>query len=241
MDQTFHQSEPEKTIKVNLDDFDLENFDIKPINKGLGFHRTSERVHPKTFSTPRPATRLSTPKEVMAPAILTQQLRLKSEPLPNVLRTEPKQENIEQAAPREENASLVSAKAWQRLIAFLVDLTIIFALQASLGFVLLMSLGLPVEFASLAKVFSLNQWLLALAISTSVVYVAYFSILDMQASFGKDLLGLGLQTSSGDKLSFSISFLRAILSLVSFIALGLPLVLDFHSRLSETRVIQCRS
>ena len=66
----------------------------------------------------------------------------------------------------------------------------------------------------------------------------YFSILDLSNSPGKTILGIRLVKSDDTQVSAKQTFTRALITLLSGVALFLPTLLDFQGRLSETKVVK---
>jgi uncharacterized RDD family membrane protein YckC len=219
-------SDPQKSIKLNLDDFDIESFEVKPLNKGLGFHKNEERVRPKKSNVVPVAAK---------PVSEVRQLLQRSEPLPRLFSEEVKAptERVPEAAP-----TLKTAKAYARGVAYLLDLAIISAIFSGLVLIFLVSAGYKIEVTSLNRLLENTGVIITLGLFFSLIYLLYFSLLDMHASFGKEALGLRVEGTREKRLTISQSFMRSVLSLISYLALGLPMILDLHSKLSDSMVIE---
>lgn len=71
-------------------------------------------------------------------------------------------------------------------------------------------------------------------------YLFYFTILDREGSLtiGKKIMGIQIRSLRGDHLGFTQTFLRAAITLLSVMALGLPLLMDFQGKLTDSEVIK---
>ena len=70
----------------------------------------------------------------------------------------------------------------------------------------------------------------------SFMYIFYFSILDIDQTIGKSFLKLRVKDINQQRVDLKTTFLRSVITLFSFPLLGLPLFLDFQSRITETVV-----
>lgn len=226
------------TIKFNFDDFDIESFDLKPVNRGLGFHKPQERVRPKSvpqkIDTPRVSV-LNNQKPIPRPlSSLTEVMpaHLESE-RPTFLKNE-----VKPVAKEETFIKLKRASGADRSLAFLIDLTFILLMMLGVGVIVALALSHPINLETLENLaFSLSFNLSCLGVFC-VMYLLYFGVLDMHSSFGKEIMGLNVKSISQSNLAFTQTLMRTVLSLFSFIALGLPLILDFHSRLTDSCVFK---
>jgi uncharacterized RDD family membrane protein YckC len=234
-----HINEETNTIKFNFDDFDIEEFELKPVNKGLGFHKSEERVRPmKPLPVSiEPLKKHMSSKQSMNPPKMLAKSEISIGALeadkPIFMKEAVKSHSIE-----ETRSVLQRAKATDRALAFLVDLIIILVMMIGVGAVLMFALDQPMNVKS-AQAMIVNIEILPFILGVfSLLYLLYFSVMDMQSSLGKELMGLTVKNISQANLAFMQSFLRTFISLLSFVALGLPLLLDFHSRLSESSVFK---
>jgi hypothetical protein len=76
------------------------------------------------------------------------------------------------------------------------------------------------------------------ASSFSIFYLSYFSILDLQSTPGKSLLNLHLLRENNKEVSLRDSFFRSVITLLSFVTLGLPCLIDFQGKLTDTKVVE---
>lgn len=237
MEQT-QGTDSRKEIKLNLDDFDLDNFEIKPINKGLGFHKSEERVRYNSRAARTTRIEQNRPKPKAMNTFSQPQTSLREnhvEPLPRLLREESGEKLVDESAPLE--VSYCEAEPLKRVAAYLIDLLILVTLFSLLAGTFLVIAGQSLQFESVMSLVGNADLLISGGLFFALLYLLYFSILDMHSSFGKDVCGLKVTSRLKANLSITDSFVRTLFSLVSFLALGLPMLLDFHSRLSDTIVI----
>ncbi len=71
-------------------------------------------------------------------------------------------------------------------------------------------------------------------------YLFYFTILDREGNktFGKKIFSLKLQSKFKSNIDLVQSFSRAFISMISFLAFGLPFILDFQGKLTDTLVVK---
>lgn len=71
-------------------------------------------------------------------------------------------------------------------------------------------------------------------------YLFYFTILDRAGSLtiGKKIMGIQIRSLRGEHLGFTQTFLRAGITLLSVLAFGLPLLMDFQGKLTDSEVIK---
>ncbi len=234
-EQTSSDSRPK--IEFSIEDFDLENFNVKPINKGLGFHgkpeeifRPSRSVHKMTAA---PITQKEKPTP-LPPVFTRPAVKIESKPLENLF-SEKKQTPINEMISMADEP----AAAEKRVMAFVIDIAILVLANGLLWLSFMFLAGLELKVENWFKVFTFNETIIFLTVFFSLSYLFYFSLLDMSSTVGKTLLGLKVKsTKEGTILRVGDTVVRSIFSLLSFVAIGLPLLLDFHSRLSDTKVIK---
>jgi uncharacterized RDD family membrane protein YckC len=62
-------------------------------------------------------------------------------------------------------------------------------------------------------------------------------VLDLTGSPGKTIMGIRLLKLDNKEVTVKNTFTRSAVSLLSFIALFLPMVIDFQGRLSDTKTV----
>ncbi|MFZ4712985.1 MAG: RDD family protein [Bacteriovoracaceae bacterium] len=125
----------------------------------------------------------------------------------------------------------------------------LFAWAIDLGVIILMlSLAITVTFATLgvtdikfiSSLFTASEAATYIAPFFVFFYLFYFTILDREGNLtlGKKLLRIRIIAKYDDRLGLTQSFLRAAITLLSSLALGLPLLMDFQGKLTDSMVIK---
>lgn len=257
MNQDTHSlSSPKSSapIQVNLDEFNISEDSFKPMTKGLGFHQEQKR------SSFKPAPKEVKPfgvarKDMKASTVLStlssQNATTASQHMPTGLEafygTKGNPGNQNQQNILEKKLDLNDLKTETKIVsklapmslqlfAWAIDLLVVASFVAVTGALLVFASG--IQFEMLARLIS-NQDLLAFTAAIfSIYYLLYFTILDLSASPGKTIMGLRLLRSDNGNVSVKHTFTRALISLLSSIALFLPMLLDFQGRLSDTKVVK---
>jgi len=257
MNQDTHSfSTPKSSIpvQVNLDEFNISEDSFKPMTKGLGFHhdqkRSSFKPAPKEvkpFGTAR--------RELKAAAVLSplsnQNTAMAAQQMPSGLEAfygakgnpgnQNQQNNLENKielseVKTETKANYKTAGSSLQFFAWAIDLLVIASFVAVTGALLVFASG--IEFEMFARLIS-NQDLVAFTAAIfSIYYLLYFTILDLSASPGKTIMGIRLLKTNNRNVSVKDTFTRALISLLSSVALFLPMLLDFQGRLSDTKLVK---
>lgn len=255
-----HNSTPSKTtppIKIDLDEFQISEDTFKPMTKGLGFHQDTKRPsfkpapkEVKAFGSAKSAvnqTLSSIPTSIGAP---------KSTPSANQMPSgleafygakpvaETDTQNLfekplhEKTEIKKEKAISTKKAAPQtaQFFAWVIDILVIASFVALTGALLVFASG--IEFTMYSRLISPKDLGIFATAIFSIYYLLYFTILELSATPGKTIFGIRLVTTSGHEVSVKHTFARALISLVSGVALFLPMLLDFQGRLSDTRVVK---
>lgn len=222
----------------------FDDFDFKPLSKGLGFHHAN-----KSEEAVREATRVmverSAPARPTAPArpqhpfeqhrLAQTTVEAPRDFVQNDLalfyaaKAEP-QIQIEEAF-----VPVQIASKSQRLAAFTADMLVVGGLTAG-------------TLQTVALLTGLDVWneLLVLepTMITSIVllfsgyFLLYFTLLEkfQGKSLGKDLMGLTLETTHRPQMT--TLFMRSLITLVGFLSLGLTNAVDLPGMITSTRVIR---
>jgi len=249
MDQeisSFSSPKIDKPIQINLDEFQINEDTFKPMTKGLGFHHDNRR--PSFVPSPKEKKSFS---QVHAP--ITQNVsnslipkHVSSNHLPSGLEAfygSKPTPNLEPKAIIELNDktpefvnSYAGASSISQFFAWAIDVSVIVSFVALTGFLLVISSG--IEFSMYTKILTPNDMALFSGAIFAIYYVLYFTILDLGASPGKTILAIRLVTIDEKDVTVKNTFLRALISLLSGIALFLPMLLDFQGRLSDTKLVK---
>ena len=95
-----------------------------------------------------------------------------------------------------------------------------------------------IQFQILSRLISTQDLIVFTSSIFSIYYLLYFTILDLSTSPGKTIMGIRLLRTDNKNVAVKNTFIRALISLVSSVALFLPMLLDFQGRLSDTKVVK---
>ena len=219
-------------------DFDENDFDFKPITQGLGFHK-NKKEEKRAKITPRKSPSVihnfTDSSSMHSNAVANSELAAFYSTEKNIsvsVPELPKREVKKEAKAKK----LLKAPLFNQVSAFVIDLILV-TMATGLTLALLMFVS-GLEYEILVK--SLGQIELAKYILSFFViyYVSYFTILDVAGTVGKSMMGIRLVHVEGKKLRLKHTFIRSLVTLLSFVALGLPSILDFQGRLSETKLVK---
>jgi uncharacterized RDD family membrane protein YckC len=244
-----NQSQP---LQVNLDEFNISEESFRPMTKGLGFHQEQKRASFK--SSPKELKPFGSARtQPKAAAILSplsgQTANVASGHIPSGLEAfygtkgtsgvqvnnlEKKIDSIEEKKGTRQVTRAASGIA--QFSAWMIDVLVVASFVAVTEALLVVASGIRYEmFARLIS----NQDLLTFTLAIfSIYYLLYFTILDLSASPGKTIMGLRLLKTDQASLTVRNTFIRARVSLLSSVALFLPMLLDFQGRLSDTKVVK---
>lgn len=233
-------------IKLDLEndnELNLDNLSFKAVNKGLGFHhkealknsapllkRQKTSIKEASHTAAVTIGQSSAQKKSFAPVTLSQaELAIL-----NGVKKETKKISTE-AAPLKFEKKLNNASIMNQASAWFIDLfCITFCLAATLAsFTLLSGIQLNV-LISLLTPLEIGIFFGSLFI---IYYLLYFTVLDLQQTPGKSLLGVRLERLDGRRIKVKQTFTRALISLISLVLMGLPLTMDFQGKLSDTKVV----
>lgn len=225
MQETTHGSQP-KGNKIPVMEFDVEEFDFKPLTKGLGFHNKESDTRPSSRAYSRPSsigqsrTRNSVNTPIKRPAPQSEIGKTEEISFPELKK---------EKTPK---TKVVAAPMGVLFTAFVFDLIILLSFQTSInfGFMKIVELDNLVNFIKFT-------WVEQVAFFT-FIYMFYFTIMDLIASPGKKIFSLRLKSTSSKKVTIDQTLIRSVVSLCSFILLLMPLLFDFQGKLSDTKVIE---
>lgn len=239
-------------IDINLDEFQISEDSFKPMTKGLGFHHDTKRPsfkpspkEVKPFGAPKTSVSstlgslpkvagtkaAATPAATHIPSGLEAFYGAKPATPDVQMNFEPKVE-----AKVEKTLSHKPAAQTAQFLAWAIDVLVIMSFVVLTGALLVLASG--IELRMYSKLISNNDLALFATAMFSIYYLLYFTILDLSASPGKTVLGVKLVKTDGKEVSVKHTFGRALISLLSGVALFLPMLLDFQGRLSDTKVVK---
>lgn len=249
MDQQniFSEGSKNPNIKINLDEFDISEDSFKPVTKGLGFHHENKKLN--SFK--------STPKETKS--VLTKNNKISTHSLLNEISTANKkvatksvpsgleafygQTNIVEMEERkiEEKISVPTKKLelasnFSQFSAWVIDMLLVASFSLVTTILLILVSGM--SFQSFLKVIPMLDLTIFSSVLFSIYYLLYFTVLDLSATPGKIIMGIRLVRTNDKSVEVKHTFMRALVSLLSFVALFLPMIIDFQGKLSDTKVVK---
>lgn len=251
-----------KPVTLNIPDF-MEDFNIdetsfKPVTRGLGFH---QEVKQKQFSPAKIVANHTNSDIVAAKSVgklvattldqknAVNSMRAENMPskgalaafygtsnLTQEIRPDGIEENSKKTLQKHEAIKRVEASSYAQFIAYIIDLALVFSFTiVTIAALVLVS---RIDYNILLKVISFQDQIVFGSSLFIIYYLLYFTVLDMNASPGKSVMGIRLFTVSGKNVSTKHTFMRASITLLSVAALTLPTLLDFQGRLSGTKVFK---
>ena len=252
-------------IKVDLDEFQINEDTFKPMTRGLGFHQDTKR--PSFKPAPKEVKAFGSAKAPTATTSLNSSFNTSLNSIPSTLGQNNKTANkaaqlpsgleafygAKPAAPEtsnnlfeknltKEDAKKEKAVAYSaapqssQFLAWVIDILVIASFVILTGGLLIFASG--IEFNMYSRLISTKDLAIFTVAIFSIYYVLYFTILDLSASPGKTIFGLRLVKTDGEEVTVKNTFSRAMISLLSGIALFLPMLLDFQGRLTDTKVVK---
>ena len=218
---------------------EFEDFEFKALDEGLGFHQKEEKprwksqaktmvassssIHPTMDKLKRNEVQSSISRDQLG-MIYSNDQQMKTT------------KNVSIASVSKAKPQLKDATLTERLSAQLADTFIITGSVAVMIYVMLKLAQVPnKEMLSLLKSVDVIP---VVAVLWLVSYIAYFAILETRQTPGKIMMRLRVVELDGSGLSLSRSLERTAFRTLSWLALGFPLLMNFHGRLSRTKVIR---
>ena len=239
-----------------LDEFNINEDSFKPMTKGLGFHQEQKRNNfssvsnkeTKVFSNAKigikangllnklsekttSALNTNSPSGLEAFYNTTGNSGLPPIPQMEVVKKLDLAEYVS-----ESNPTLNVAPIGMQLAAWLIDILVIASFVAITGALLVIASG--IQYKMFARLISKNDLFIFGSAIFAIYYLLYFTILDLTASPGKTIFGIRLLKSNNHNVTVKDTFTRSIVSLLSAVALFLPMILDFQGRLSDTKIVK---
>lgn len=218
---------------------DLEEFEFKAIGEGLGFHQKEEKPRwskPATMARStstmpnRSAIGISkNSPSVSSHGISKEQLGFLYNQDDQAFAIKPKLK--ENKAVKVKLAGLPERFTAQLIDTMIITLSVLFMLTSMLALAavpLNQAINLLTTLDIAPVVFVL--W--------SFAYLSYFTILETKQTPGKSIMRIAVVDMRGAQLSLAKSLERTFFRSLSWLALGFPLLMNFHGRLSGSQVIK---
>lgn len=211
---------------------ELEELEFKAIGEGLGFHQQEERPRWKNNAV-KSSTQTTTPTK----SNLNYGASLSRDQLGAIYQTPSMQQTKASTAAPTKNKNIVKmAGLSERITAQLADTLIVTFVVMAMLFVMLRLAQVPMSDAS--KLLLTMDVAPVMGILWLFIYISYFTILETRQTPGKALMRLKVIEMNGKPLTLSRSLERTVFRTLSWLALGFPLLMNFHGRLSRTQVIR---
>lgn len=242
---SFSTSKKAPPLEIDLDEFMISEDSFKPMTKGLGFHQDLKR--PSFKPSPKEVKPFgATKKPIMHSAVAGNTNNLAPTGLEafygqaSVSNTVAPASTLDISEDTKTSAAAATktrpAPLLAQFSAWIIDLLVIASCVAITGALLVVASGIELKMYS--RLITFQDLTIFTGAIFSIYYLLYFTILDLSATPGKTLLDLRVVRNDGKPLSVKHTFTRAFVSLISGIALFLPLSLDFQGRLSDTKVVK---
>ena len=210
-----------------LDEFDIESYKLKPLNKGLGFHESE----PERLST-RSKFKTSLEKRLERENSLEGIDSLKA--FYNMPVTDNKKV-LKKKVPKKKEAEF-----FLQFFAWLLDLIFIglIASMAILGMGLMAHIFDKTSLKMVVLTLTRINGLMGMGVLFTITYLLYFTYGDIATSLGKKIIGIKLVTKSGKNPTSRMTLVRSLVTVFSLAFLGIPMLFDFHGKLSNTKIVR---
>ena len=220
------------------EEFNFDEVSFKPLTKGLGFHKkdSPKAIVSNTQVNPPPIQNKFKGNQAL-PSKGHESLGTfyeHSNIWPDQIENDPDHE--------EDEVNTLDQIDWrealflERFSSFMVD----FALVVTLTAVTFLSFFYfsPIKVNEVISFLMSASFLKAFSVLFSIYFITYFSFLDLNCTPGKALFKLRLVDLKEEQLTFKHTFLRSIITLSSFLVAFLPLIVDFHGKLSDSKLVK---
>lgn len=220
-----HSELKKQTLEFSVTDFlnsDSPQFDFKPINDGLGFHKESEI---KTTMNPSKAFEFE-PQMKSNEGNLVSQYRIS--PAPHV-----KKANAQtKVNPRQEHKkSLQKVSLVSQTASGIIDLLVV--ALSTVALMRLLSIGSALQGIKDSPLDLKTHWGFGIGFF-SIIWISYSTFLGPAQTIGQTLTKTKLTFVKDPYMS---SFIRSLIVLSSFICFLIPLFFDFQGKLSDSELV----
>ena len=222
----------------------LNDFDVKPITNGLGFHHSLKEKKEIKIDLKNQSKLLKSEMETRL-----DQLQSKNEKSKKVVdmgelapfyQDKPRSVDLKSIPKLGEQAEIKvtfsEANIFARSVAWSFDIFMICLFLMTTFAAMFYSANISMAFFE--ELLASGELAITLSIFSIMYYVFYFSFLDRTefSTLGKNLLNMKV-VSTRKNLSLIRSFSRTIFSLFSISLLGLPVILGMQDKLFDTKVV----
>jgi hypothetical protein len=247
-------------IQFSLDEFDIDNYDFKPVTKGLGFHQKDPETKARR-TTPSPIQRSShtikkdppqlTKHPVMPPVPTTreQDLSLRSTPVSRPLessRLVSGLESIYGQVPSSEKkikktlvgrkGKVEAASGFEAWFASSIDTLIVLLVLVGMNLAFYRSLTSEIILANFLQFIA--DYALMNGVLFFLVLTSYFTLFIPVGTLAERTLKLRVRPKKGKHVTLGMGFWRSIGNIIGLIALGVPFKTKFVDDVSETKLFR---
>lgn len=242
-----HETNNSKNISFNIDEFDIESYDFKPVTKGLGFHGEKEN---------HKAIKVSEVKLKANPNRLKSQKsgiprHLNSNPMAKPLgggimsgidaiynREQEKKTEPEVLKKNNEKVSFKTPGYGELMVAYSLDILVILSVTMALFIAFYAIVFKEINLVATVA-FTKSSWDF-FSVFFSLVYISYFTILGPIDSLGKKVFNISQRDERKlqKRLTIRQSFTNALVSLMSIPLLFVPVLFDFHNKISGIKTVK---
>ncbi len=217
-------------------DFDLENFDFKPITSGLGFHQ-EPKVEPQEMPKSNPVRRERTGTSPYQKFETSHESFFPSDLESFYASASKAQISQKMITPMKEVAPLRSADSSTRVAAYILDLALILSAVTLTGLTMTRVLGLSLSEVANRYPNEATPLMLTLFVG---YYLIYFSVFEKSetSTLGKSIFSIRVSAMENEDLTLGKLLIRSSLSLFNFVSLGLFSYYDLQSKMSRSRVVR---
>lgn len=217
-------------------DFDLEEFDFKPITSGLGFshqQKATTEIKPAFIERPVPSREPVVARTQPAPKkemnVYQNDLSLFYGQAEQVVKPAPTPEVKPEKFYR-------NATKTDRIIAYILDMGLLVSVLSVM--LIFMAKATGMEILEAWETYP-NEITPLVATLFCGFYILYFSISEKAgATFGKSLLNIRVVDTDNRTMNFMILVTRSLITLANFASLGLFSYFDLQNKATNSKVIK---
>lgn len=249
MQNQTHEVNNKKNISFSVDEFDIDSYDFKPVTKGLGFH--GEKDNHKTIKVSEVKLKANPTKPRTSNTSTRIPGHLNSSPAAKPLggglmsgidaiynREQAVENPTVTKKEKPQNISLRSPSYGELMGAYLLDVVLV-GLVTLVLFVAFYGIVFK-EVNLIATIgFIKTSWDF-FSVFFSLVYISYFTILGPIDSVGMKLFQISQRDERNQQQRVSIkqSFANSLVCLLSIPLLFVPVLFDFHNKISGIKAVK---
>lgn len=225
-----------------IDDL-IDNFELKPITDGLGFHHSLKEKKEVTLNLKSQSDSLQNDIQKRISHLDKPEVS-KNVNSVNMGELAPfYSANLDTPIAKEINLEVREEVSYSepsisiRLCAWSIDVFVLITIMMVTFTGMMYFSKLPME--SLNVFMISDELFISLMLITTMFYVFYFSFLDKTSysTVGKRLMDIKVVSTDG-AMSLTQAFFRSCFTLISIPLLGLPLILKIHDKITDTMIVE---